>query len=258
MVVVGQVAAEGAQDDHEHEQEGECLHEFGENSQTETDFEGPESQKSEELQVALNQQVQQDEAEGIGPQVLADLVVEEAEEEPVEQEAREKSQGDGEEEEVQDVVEEEVVVPRLLHVPDVGVDIVLGDVLQLVLEFVQVRLQADDFPLLFLNEGNGLEDIMHNAPILLLMILVEPEIINHHEQELVSSHLQHIQQRPDVFDDREDLALHHAFPFFIFGVELGAFDAIVFRLIAGPACLVTINLADPFRRLILDAQGRRR
>ena len=78
-------------------------------------MEGSESQESEVLQVTLNQQVQQDEAEGIGPQVLADLVVEEAEQDSVEEEAHEKGQGDGEDEEIQDVVEE-VVVPRPLHI----------------------------------------------------------------------------------------------------------------------------------------------
>ena len=59
----------------------------------------------------MNEEFDEDESEGVGSQVLADLIVKEAVEHFVVEELEEEHERDREDEEVQDVVKEEVVVP---------------------------------------------------------------------------------------------------------------------------------------------------
>ena len=146
----------------------------------------------------MDEELDEDESEGVGSEIFADLVVEEAVEQFVVEELQQNHQRHWEDEEVEQVVKEAVVFPWHLHVFLVGVGVVLGDVLDAWLHLIKVLLESHYFPLLFLHESNGGEDVSDDPFILLLMILVEPEIINHHEHPSVSSLLQHIQERSDA------------------------------------------------------------
>ena len=76
------------------------------------------------------------------------------------------------------------------------------------------------------------------------MILVQPEVIDHHENPPVPSLLQHIQEGSDADEDGETLVLDYTFPIFIFDVEFSTFHTVGFRLVASPASPVAILLAN--------------
>ena len=130
------------------------------------------SQEGEELQIALNEDFDEDQPEGLGSEVLADLVVEQAVEDFVVEELEHKHEGHREHKEVEQVVEEQVVVPGLPHVLLVGVRVVARDVLDAGLHLVQVVAEPDNLPLLLLDERNGDEDLPDDPLVLLLVVLV--------------------------------------------------------------------------------------
>ena len=111
LVVVAQVAAEGDQNNDQHEEGGADLEDSGSKGVAEENLEGSEAEEGEIFQVALDEELDEDESEGVGPEVLADLVLEEAVEDPVVEELEQDYERDGEDEKVQQIVQEEVVVP---------------------------------------------------------------------------------------------------------------------------------------------------
>ena len=76
----------------------------------------PEGQEGEELHVALDQQLEDDPPERVGPQQTADLIVEEAVEKSVEEEDKHQHERHMESEEVHGAGHKKVVLPFLLHV----------------------------------------------------------------------------------------------------------------------------------------------
>ena len=66
LVVVAQVAAEGDQQNDQHEEGGADLEDGGGEGVAEEDLEGSEAEEGEILQVALDEQLDEDESEGVG------------------------------------------------------------------------------------------------------------------------------------------------------------------------------------------------
>ena len=66
LVVVAQVAADGDQQKEQHEEGGADLEDGRYERVAEEDLEGSEAEEGEILQVALDQQLDQDESEGVG------------------------------------------------------------------------------------------------------------------------------------------------------------------------------------------------
>ena len=77
LVVVAQVTADGDQQDHEHKGDCDHFHNGAGEGVAEEDLEGSEAEEGEILQVALDEELDQDQSEGVRSQVFADLVVEE-------------------------------------------------------------------------------------------------------------------------------------------------------------------------------------
>ena len=115
MRVVAEVAADGDEQYGHSEQDSESLHGFGTGIEKEEYLEGSECEEGEVFEVVLKDQVHQDQAEGVWPKELADLVVEEAMEYPVEEELHCQDQGHRAEEEVEQIVQEEVGVSGFGH-----------------------------------------------------------------------------------------------------------------------------------------------
>ena len=67
LVVVAQVAADGDQQKEQHEEGGADLEDGRYERVAEEDLEGSEAEEGKILQVALNQQLDEDESEGVGP-----------------------------------------------------------------------------------------------------------------------------------------------------------------------------------------------
>lgn len=129
--------------------------------------------------------------------------------------------------------------------------IVLRDVLDLRLHLVQVLLQPDHFPLLFLNEGYGGEDALDDALILLLVVLIQPQIVHHHKHPSAAPFLQHVQERPHTDQDGQGLTLDHALPILVLDIELRAFHTVCPRLVAGRALPVTVLMANSMDRQLV-------
>ena len=174
VVVVESVGAEHAVDHSEHEENGEGIPAFGDDAVAERDLDGPAAQEGEVFDVVLDQELEEDEFEGVGSEVFADLVVEGEEEKSVEEELDDQGQGDGEDEEVEDRIKKDIVVPGFSHELLVRVWVVFGEILHAPLDLLGVGLETHYFPLLLLNQADGLKHYFDDPIILLVMILVEP------------------------------------------------------------------------------------
>ena len=85
------------------------------------------------------------------------------------------------------------------------------------------------------------------------MILVEPEIIKHHEHPSVSSLLQHIQERSDADKDGWTLLFYHTFTISILDVEFSTLYAVSLCLVAGFASPIAVLFTNPIvKEDILD------
>ena len=134
--------------------------------------------------------------------------------------------------------------------------IVLGDVFYSCFGLIQILLQSHYFPLFLLYKSNGGEDVPDDALILSLMILVQPEIINHHEHPPVASLLEHIEEGSHAGKDGETLAPYHTLSILVPDVELGALHTVGPGEVAGLAAPITVLLADILlNELVLDAVG---
>ena len=254
LVIVGPVTADRASEDDEGKENGEYLEEGAGNIEAEEHVQGPDCKESEVLDIPLDEQVEQDEAEGIGSEILADLKLEEAVEGSVVDEPENQGERDGDQQVVEDVVQQGIVLPAFLHVPEVGVGVEPGQFLDVVFHPAQVLLQPHNFPLLLFNEGNGFEDIPDDAIIFLLVVLIQPQVINHHEDPLVSPLPEDGQKRSDVFEDGQALIFNNTFPIGIFGVELSTLHTVVFGLVARFAGFIAVQFANAFiNELVLDA-----
>ena len=91
------------------------MHSFGTAIEEEEHLEGSEGEEGEVFKVVLEDQLHQDQAEGVWPKELTYLVVEETVENPVEEELHCQDQGHRAEEEVKQVVQEEVGAPGFGH-----------------------------------------------------------------------------------------------------------------------------------------------
>ena len=67
LIVVAQVAADGHQDEDEHEEDAEDFHHGGGRVEAEHQVEGPEPKKGEVFEVALEEHINYDQAEGVWP-----------------------------------------------------------------------------------------------------------------------------------------------------------------------------------------------
>ena len=123
--------------------------------------------------------------------------------------------------------------------------VVAGDVLDIGLHFIQVLAEADYLPLLLLNQCDGGEDAPDDALVLPLVVLVEPEVVYHHEDPTMPPLLQHVQEGPDADEDGQALALNDALPILILGVELSTRYTVSPGHVTGFAPAITILLADP-------------
>ena len=95
--------------------------------ETEGGVEGSETEEGEVLHIVLNEQLEEDPVEGVWSQVLADLVVEEQVEDPVEEEDDEEGGWEEEGEVVHGAFDEQVVLPFFGDVSRVGESVILNN-----------------------------------------------------------------------------------------------------------------------------------
>ena len=118
-------------------------------------------------------------------------------------------------------------------------------------------------PLLFLDESNGPENIFEDPIILLLMILIQPQTINHHEDPLEPSPSDSIYQ----WQGFKSFARKDTFSIFIHHIKISTLSTISLGFTTSFTLLITVFEADPllghhvihahldFRRLFNFFQG---
>ena len=157
----------------------------------------PKGQEGEELNVALDQQFEDDPSEGVGSQQTADFIAKEAAEEPIEEEDQQQHNRHMEGEEIHGASHEQVVFPFLLHVPSVRLRVVEADVLDARLHSLLGPIQPGDFPLLLLDKLDCLKNSQGRPIILLAVIVVQPQIVQCQEHRLKPSPLDEVQDGPE-------------------------------------------------------------
>ena len=121
------------------------------------------------------------------------------------------------------------------------------------LDLLGMGLETRNFPLLFLNQADGLKNYLDDPIVFLVMILVEPEVVYHHEYPFRPPPPDHVEEGSDGYENVEGsdgLTL----PILVHLVEIGTLHTIVFSLITGLALPSTVFLANVFLDvLVLDA-----
>ena len=134
----------------------------------------------------------------------------------------------------------------------IGVGVVLGEVPHAPLDLLSKGLETNDFPLLFLDIADGLKDYFDDPIILFLMILVEPEVVYHHEDPLGPPPPDHVEEGPDADEDVQG-SNTFTLPLLVHLVERSTLHAIVSGLIASFTLPRAVLLADVvFGQLIPD------
>ena len=118
--IVMEVAVEGDDEGEEENQQVQGDQQLTRDVEVEHGLEVAESEECEELDVPLDQDFHEHPPEGVDAEESADLVIEQAVEEPVQQHHEDQSQGQEEDEVVRGALDEEVALPLLVEIGGVG------------------------------------------------------------------------------------------------------------------------------------------
>ena len=130
--------------------------------------------------------------------------------------------------------------------------VIFWEILHAPLDLLSKGLETHYFPLLLLHIADGLKDDFDDPIILFVMILVEPEVVYHHEDPLGPPPPDHVEEGPDADEDVQGgdaLAL----PLLVHLIQGSTLHAIGFSCSASFALSAAVFLADVvFGQLIPD------
>ena len=131
--------------------------------------------------------------------------------------------------------------------------VVFGEILHVFLDFFSIWLKTHDLPLFLLYETDGLKDYFDDPIVFLLVVLVQPEIVHHHEHPLCPSSPNHVEERSNWDKDGKGTD-NLTFPLLSLLIEIGTLTAIMLVLVACLAFPSAVFLANIFlHKLVLHA-----
>ena len=90
------------------------------------------------------------------------------------------------------------------------------------------------------DEADGSEYIFHHSIIILFVVLIQPQVINHHEYPFHPFSSDQIQERSDVCEYRQYLILYNTISLLIHCVELSTLLTFIFGLVTRLTLFTTI------------------
>ena len=111
----------------EENRNGENLKRLGEEVKTEGNFQRSITEKGEIFNIALEDNLNEHEFEGVVSEEFTDFIVEQTEEDAIEEEEENQIDGHKQDEEVKSAANEQIVLPLFQHVSRIGISIVFWD-----------------------------------------------------------------------------------------------------------------------------------
>ena len=169
----------------------------------------------------------------MGSKENAYFVVEQASEQSVENDEEKDGHRQSEGKVIQSAGNEKITFSFLLEVGGVGVHVVLGCLLDGILNSLPLLFQPRHLPLLLLNVLDRFEDGQGCPIVVVLVVIIEPQVVKGEAEGFDASPLEVVENRFESGQHIEDLTFFHTLAILIHLVKLGTLHAVVFGLVAG-------------------------